>query len=658
MTHKSTHRRWVWAGSLLILSSVAVLLVATFGPRLYSELLSSLLLIFVLIALSLAIVLHVRFMILVRREQRETAGVLDATEREFQSIFDSALDAILILDDQGLCLEANPGALALLGTVRNELVGSSIRKFHPPLDDFENVWKRFLESKIEQGEAELIRQDRVRVFVEYTAKSNYLPGRHVAVLRDITIRKQVEAALRESDERFHQMANNIREIYWMLDAETKHIIYINPAYEAITGRSLGTLSDNPVSYQEAIHPEDRVRVLTRLEEATRTGEFDEEFRIVRPDHAVRWISARGVSVRDSTGIIRRLVGIAQDISARKSAEEQMARNLNWAESAWAEADAFRKTTLALTQNLKMDCVLDSLLESLLTLVPCESARVLLVESDTQLFLARELQRAGTKRREPRFPDTLDASNNRFLTQVLMTKSSLLIPDTTKEPAWANFMGHAQIRSWLCVPLVASQKVLGLLSLADTRCCFFTTEHLRLAKSLAIPAAVAIQNARLYERAEIYAFELEQRLADLANTERALQQAEEGRASSDDKFAKVFRSSPIAFSIATVAEGRFIDVNEAFERRYGYTRQELLGRAVFESEIWKNPEECLQMLDEVRKQGHVRNRLTYFRTRSGELLDTIYSADIIGFEGQQCLLAVSGDVSDRVDLQVCCPERRR
>jgi PAS domain S-box-containing protein len=440
----------------------------------------------------------------------------------------------------------------------------------------------------------------------------------------------------------------------MLDAETKHIIYINPAYEAITGRSLATLSDNPISYQEALHPEDRVRVLTRLEEATRTGEFDEEFRIVRPDHAIRWIAARGVSVRDSTGMIRRLVGIAQDISARKSAEEQMARNLNWAESAWAEADAFRKTTLALTQNLKMDYVLDSLLESLLTLVPCESARILLVESDTHLFLARELQRAETKRREPRFPDTLDARNNRFLTQVLVTKNSLLIPDTAKEPAWASFKGHAQMRSWLCVPLVASQKVLGLLSLGDTRRCFFTTEHLRLAKSLAISAAVAIQNARLYERAEIYAFELEQRLADLAHTEQALQQAEEGRALSDDKFAKVFRSSPIAFSIATVAEGRFIDVNEAFERRYGYSRQELLGRAVFESGIWNNPEERLQMLDEVRKQGHVRNRLTYFRTRSGELLDTIYSADIIGFDGQQCLLAVSGDVSDRVNLQSLLP----
>src|SRR3984957_19503558 len=357
----------------------------------------------VLLALGAAIFLHVRFMILARREQRETVGVLDATEREFQSIFDSALDAIFILDDRGFCIEANPAALALLGTTRRELVGCSLQKFLSARDDFENVWKRFLDSKIEQGEAELIRQNGVAVFVEYTAKANYLPGRHIAVLRNITTRKQVEAALRESDERFQQMANNIREVYWMIDAETKHILYINPAYETITGRSLATLRDNPTSYQEAFHPEDRVRVLTRLDEATRTGHLDEEFRIVRPDHVVRWVSVRGFPVRDSAGVIRRLVGVAQDISARKSAEEQMAKNLTLAESAWAEADAFRKTTLALTQNLRMDCVLDTLLESLLKLIPCESARVLLVETGTHLFLAREIQHPEQTRRHTRCP---------------------------------------------------------------------------------------------------------------------------------------------------------------------------------------------------------------------------------------------------------------
>lgn len=89
----------------------------------------------------------------------------------------------------------------------------------------------------------------------------------------------------------------------------------------------------------------------------------------------------------------------------------------------------------------------------------------------------------------------------------------MISNTTRESDWTTFKGNSHFRSWLCVPLIASQNVLGLLALGDTCVNAFSQEHLRLAKSLAIPAAVAIQNARLYERAEIYAAELKERLGD-------------------------------------------------------------------------------------------------------------------------------------------------
>jgi GAF domain-containing protein len=206
----------------------------------------------------------------------------------------------------------------------------------------------------------------------------------------------------------------------------------------------------------------------------------------------------------------------------------MARNLDMAESAWAEAEAFRKTSLALTQNLSMDYVLDTLLQSLLTLVPCESARILLVEADSHLFLARELHGCETNRRIPKSPATLDARDSEFLMQVLAGRNSLLIPNTTVEPEWVAFKGFSHLGSWLCVPLIASQQVLGLLSLGDTHAQAFTQEHLRLAKSLAIPAAVAIQNARLYEQAEIFRAELEQRLADLEQAQKELREVQQGR----------------------------------------------------------------------------------------------------------------------------------
>jgi PAS domain S-box-containing protein len=106
----------------------------------------------------------------------------------------------------------------------------------------------------------------------------------------------------------------------------------------------------------------------------------------------------------------------------------------------------------------------------------------------------------------------------------------------------------------------------------------------------------------------------------------------------------------------VAEGRFIDVNEAFERRYGHSCKELLGRTVFDIGVWDNPGERSQMLNQVREQGQVRNRITRFRTRSGELLDTIYSADIIELDGQQCLLAVSEDLPDRTILQTSLAQK--
>ncbi|MGA8450149.1 MAG: PAS domain S-box protein [Candidatus Acidiferrales bacterium] len=166
----------------------------------------------------------------------------------------------------------------------------------------------------------------------------------------------------------------------------------------------------------------------------------------------------------------------------------------------------------------------------------------------------------------------------------------------------------------------------------------------------MPAAVAIQNARLYERAEIYGAELEQRLEDLEQTQNALRQAQEGRELSEEKFSRVFRSSPIAFSITTADEGRFLDVNEAFERRYGYARQELLGRTVFDIGIWDDPGERLRTLDEIREQGRVKNRITRFRKRSGEAIDTFYSAEILAVEGCDCVLAVSEDPPTRAETE--------
>ena len=119
-------------GSILISLAAITLLATAFGAHFYSGPVFSVLLTLVLIALCTAIYLHIRFLLAARREQRETANVLDATEREFKSIFDNALDGILILDDQGVCLEANAAALTLFGTDHDELLSSDLPKVYEP----------------------------------------------------------------------------------------------------------------------------------------------------------------------------------------------------------------------------------------------------------------------------------------------------------------------------------------------------------------------------------------------------------------------------------------------------------------------------------------------------------------------------------------------
>ena len=166
---------------------------------------------------------------------------------------------------------------------------------------------------------------------------------------------------RESDARFQQMASNIQEIFWMIDVGTRQALYVNEAYETITGRSRQSLLDNPTSYEELIHAEDRARVLAKLDEATRTGQFNERFRIVSTHGEERWVTVHGFPVRDAAGKIWRLVGTAQEITEQQKAEDQVVKNLTIAEAARAEAEALRKATLALTEDLHMDFVMDALL---------------------------------------------------------------------------------------------------------------------------------------------------------------------------------------------------------------------------------------------------------------------------------------------------------
>jgi diguanylate cyclase (GGDEF)-like protein/PAS domain S-box-containing protein len=129
--------------------------------------------------------------------------------------------------------------------------------------------------------------------------------------------------LGQSEERFRQMAEQIRDAFFLIDLKTGAILYVSPAYEEIWGRSCNSLYADARSWSDAIHPDDRDRVNKMYGEQHTTGRFDSEYRIVRPDGAVRWIHARTYPIRDESGSLYRSAGIAEDTTERRRAAEEL-----------------------------------------------------------------------------------------------------------------------------------------------------------------------------------------------------------------------------------------------------------------------------------------------------------------------------------------------
>ncbi len=123
-------------------------------------------------------------------------------------------------------------------------------------------------------------------------------------------------------------------------------------------------------------------------------------------------------------------------------------------------------------------------------------------------------------------------------------------------------------------------------------------------------------------------------------------AEEALRFSEEKFAKAFRSSPFRVSIGTLAEGRFLEVNDAFLRDHGFARDQVIGRTSPELGLWAHPEDRRRLVEALQRDGMVREFEFAGQTRDGRVQITSLSAEVIQVAGEPCILAVATDVTDR------------
>ncbi|MEG4322237.1 MULTISPECIES: PAS domain-containing protein [unclassified Microcoleus] len=164
-------------------------------------------------------------------------------------------------------------------------------------------------------EIDLLQQLAQQVSIAIRQAELYQQAQH-----ELQERQRTEVILRESEERFRQLAENIDAVFWISDYPSGRVLYVSPAYERLWGLNPQCLYDDYRVWHDLVHPEHRASNARAFQEKAAEGKFDEEYRIVLPSGTVRWVRDRCFPVKDETGRIYRFTGIAEDITDRKQAE--------------------------------------------------------------------------------------------------------------------------------------------------------------------------------------------------------------------------------------------------------------------------------------------------------------------------------------------------
>jgi PAS domain S-box-containing protein len=262
--------------------------------------------------------------------------------------------------------------------------------------------------------------------------------------------KQTAEMLSEAMEVFKQVTENIADVFWVTDPSKTRVEYVSPEFEELWGRACQTLYVSPSVWIEGIHQDDRERVTRAMFSKQVSGEYDEEYRVMRPDGSLRWVHDRAFPVRDEEGAIYRLVGIAEDITERKRTEHLL--------------QAERDVGIALGSTSDLQFALERLLDVAVQLEGIDCGGVYLADTDTgelNLVAHRGLSGSFTARISRYRADAAEVRLAKRGRTVYMRQDQI---PRNLEVLW----GSEGLRALAVVPVQHQGTVLGMLNLASYR----------------------------------------------------------------------------------------------------------------------------------------------------------------------------------------------
>ena len=413
-------------------------------------------------------------------------------------------DGMIVLDAQGNIVDLNPALQKALGVSAAQAIGQQSK-------DLFRAWPHL----VEQYEHTLEAQDEI-VFGEGESQEWYelrmsplvgsgdrLLGRVVTV-RNISERKQIEEALRRSEERYRNIYENVADVIYETDNQG-HLTSISPSVQRRSGYMPDELLGHSVT-DFFVYPEQYAALDAQMLESGSVNDFEALLR--RKDGSTTWTSITSHIIFDANGQGVATEGVLRDITERKQAEErikqmnaELERRVLERTSQLQESNAFLttliETSIALNESLDLNAILDRILLQAHKLVPARALNIMFVEGE----YARIVRRIGYQGLEKIEQNLLDF---RFpmawptFHQMSTTRKSLYVADTTKETRWQDVKGAEWVRSCISIPLVSGDETIGFLHASHSEPYFFEEKHIIRLESLAHHASVAIQNARLLD----------------------------------------------------------------------------------------------------------------------------------------------------------------
>jgi PAS domain S-box-containing protein len=532
-------------------------------------------------------------------EARRTAGALHESQERLTRILESAMDAIITVDDRQRIQLFNTAAERMFLCSRAAALGSSLDRFLPPRfrathsEHIRTFGSTGMTSRAmgELGSLWALRSNGEEFEIEASISQVESQGRKLftVILRDVTERKQTEESLRQQAEmlRISQIfarGADGRIVFWPEGVQKMYGFSEEEALGAISHQLFQTRFPEPIEKID--------------EQLFKTGRWEGDLIHKRRDGETIVVSSAWILHRDSHGKPARVMESVVDVTEQRRANEKL---LAQSQELVRQAEQLARSQQSVEEKaLMLQSVLNSMCDGLVT--ADEQGRFVLWNAAAERILG-------------------------------------LGPAEKPSGEWSDHYGLFLEDTVTPLPPEQNPLTIAIRGEVNHAVVFVRNQHNADGVFIDVYGTPLVDKSGAI-RGGVSAFR------DITERKRA----EERAGQLEERFTKAFKSSPVPIAISTVEEGRIIDANDAFCKMLEYEMHEIVGRTAAELRIWAQEEQRGEVLVRLRQERRIRNLETQFATKSNARRSVILSIEIINVDGADCLLTSVFDVTETRSLE--------